>query len=515
MMGQQVQRSGVLTDPLVVKAANTARVDFQAVVRKTPKGSEQTPLPYFDHLQRVASTLAEFGYPAPVVAAGYLHDHLEDLPEVLPLYKMRAEFGPLVASLVDWVTHRDGTKSWEEKTQNYFRHLQDAPDFAVAISAADKLVNMQDLLAVLKAGYPVSSVMKRGWQPNSYKFHQLLEVFSGKVHPKLLDRYRSTLDQFDRLGPVLEAGTSPQLSPDHRPKVIQVPQSVRKEIAGLADSLAELYPTLSEEKTQLELRHRLMSLPAYGNWILPHLHAAEARPVLVEKGLGFERDDDFSRVMLVGLAVTLQPGHICPPYSIGGQAVTEVIAQANSTVLSHSQNDLPAPSHTAGFFEETPPHTCYFCCIRPHAAGGGATTVLDVNRVLEQAPQALIDEWTNKPYLLRTSARLGGEIVPFQMLRWIGGVPFLRYRKECMVGFDQDPSLRLLEELVQNPANHFIVPLKAGETLVHWNGLPHSRLAQNGPTPSEVTQRRKLIRCRTIPQQLWSEDFKKESRHGA
>lgn len=291
------------------------------------------------------------------------------------------------------------------------------------------------------------------------------------------------------------------------PAIIEVSRELCLALPAVRAALDAIDGNLSSVLVQQTLRRCLMEISAWSEWIAANPLAPPPRPTLLKAGLGTELDDEHARKLLVGVALCLQPQHLVPPYAIGNQAVTEVIAQPQSTKESHSMNDLPAPPHTAGFFEDVPPHTCYFSCIRPHAGGGAETTVLDLERVLAHVPQALIDEWSSKSYYLKTSRRMGEEVRPFQLLRWVDGVPFLRYRKEYMLGFEHDPSLKILEELVSNPANHFVVALKPGETLIHWNGAPHSRLAQQGDTPEPIAERRKLIRCRTVPTSGWGEQF--------
>jgi hypothetical protein len=292
-----------------------------------------------------------------------------------------------------------------------------------------------------------------------------------------------------------------------RPHELFVSPAV-KEILPKINRLLELInDPLDTIETQRKIRSTLMQIPAWSEWIQEAETPYGLRPLLVKQGLGTERDDQTARKMLVGLALSLLPDHFAPPYIIDELVVTEVIAEPGSSKESHSKNDLPAPPHCAGFFESVPPCICVFSCVRPHRGGGAATTVLNLESVLDTAPHALIDEWMNKTYFLRTSKRLGEQELPMKLLSYINELPFLRYRKEYMVDFDKDPSLQALEELILNPANHYIVPLQAGETLLHWNGAPHSRMPQHGPTPLEISDRRKLIRCRTIPESGWEQQF--------
>src|SRR5436190_17447668 len=58
--------------------------------------------PYVQHCLNVALILAEMHLPTPVIAAGLLHDTVEDT--TVSLADIRSEFGDEVAQLVDGVT---------------------------------------------------------------------------------------------------------------------------------------------------------------------------------------------------------------------------------------------------------------------------------------------------------------------------------------------------------------------------------------------------------------------------
>ena len=58
--------------------------------------------PYITHCLEVAGILAEMGAPAEVIAAGLLHDTVEDTK--ITLQDLRTDFGDTVANLVDGVT---------------------------------------------------------------------------------------------------------------------------------------------------------------------------------------------------------------------------------------------------------------------------------------------------------------------------------------------------------------------------------------------------------------------------
>jgi (p)ppGpp synthase/HD superfamily hydrolase len=87
----------LLEHELVKKAHAFAAMAHAGVVRKW------SGEPYVEHCERVAGSLAALGFGPEVVAAGFLHDVVEDThigPEVLA-----AEFSPKVAALVVEVTN--------------------------------------------------------------------------------------------------------------------------------------------------------------------------------------------------------------------------------------------------------------------------------------------------------------------------------------------------------------------------------------------------------------------------
>lgn len=198
-----LQRMSVLQDPLVIKAASCAATEFAGKERKMPPGAQASPEPYFSHLQKVAFILAEQGFDAEVVAAAYLHDHIEDLPERWSSARLTAEFGERVAALVDWVTQKDKSAPWRTRQQDYAARLTAAPHEAIALSAADKISNLGDMVSVLKLGYPVNAVLKHGWRDNSEKSHHLRAIFAKSLDENLLGQFDKVLAEFDSLGEAL------------------------------------------------------------------------------------------------------------------------------------------------------------------------------------------------------------------------------------------------------------------------------------------------------------------------
>ena len=104
--------------------------------------------PYIEHCIQVAFTLAEFHMDSATIAAGMIHDVVEDTD--IGLETIRAEFGDEVADLVDGVTKIGAMRfdSIEEQQVEYFRKmlLSMAKDIRVIlIKVADRLHNMRTL----------------------------------------------------------------------------------------------------------------------------------------------------------------------------------------------------------------------------------------------------------------------------------------------------------------------------------------------------------------------------------
>ena len=81
----------------------------------------------------------------------------------------------------------------------------------------------------------------------------------------------------------------------------------------------------------------------------------------------------------------------------------------------------------------------------------------------------------------------------------IDGLPFLRYREAYTLGFSRDATMVQLRSLLADPRHHYVVALRPSDVLACFNGAPHARRAQRGPTPTARGRRRKLLRCRTQP----------------
>ncbi len=127
---------------LIEKAFHFAQKAHEGQVRKSGE-------PYFSHPQNVASILVEIMIDAPTVAAGLLHDTVED-NENITLEDIEKEFGKEVAELVDGVT-KLGRLNFSDREEQQAESLRKmilamGRDIRVVlIKLADRLHNMRTL----------------------------------------------------------------------------------------------------------------------------------------------------------------------------------------------------------------------------------------------------------------------------------------------------------------------------------------------------------------------------------
>jgi (p)ppGpp synthase/HD superfamily hydrolase len=185
------------TVPLLVKRA----LDHSAVWHKQQRRKYPGfDVPYVSHPAGVALLLARHGFDDEVVAAGALHDVMEDCD--VPHAELARLFGARVADLVRATSEPDKSLTWEERKRRYLeRFAQEAWD-AQAISVADKIDNFDSIL-VSAAEYGAGAtwqMFKRGRDAQVERFEAMARVLAQlPLHP-LLDEFAERLAKVKALG---------------------------------------------------------------------------------------------------------------------------------------------------------------------------------------------------------------------------------------------------------------------------------------------------------------------------
>ena len=129
--------------------------DFAARAHGDQKRKGAKEEPYLNHLAEVACLLAEAGADAQLVAAGWLHDTVEDCG--VTLAALEAAFGRDVASLVKEVTDDKALTKPERKR----RQIEEAPgksDRARCLKIADKTSNLRALMVTPPNDWSMSRI---------------------------------------------------------------------------------------------------------------------------------------------------------------------------------------------------------------------------------------------------------------------------------------------------------------------------------------------------------------------
>lgn len=129
--------------------ARAADLAARKHTRQKRKGEAEEP--YFNHLAQVAALLADAGADANLVAAGYLHDTIED--QGVEHAELAAAFSLDVADLVAQVTD-DKRLPKERRKRLQVEHAPHMPPRAQMLKMADKVSNLSALLSSPPKDWP-------------------------------------------------------------------------------------------------------------------------------------------------------------------------------------------------------------------------------------------------------------------------------------------------------------------------------------------------------------------------
>jgi (p)ppGpp synthase/HD superfamily hydrolase len=121
-----------------------------ANARHAGQTRELDDLPFVTHPVEVACLLHEAGYSDEVVAAGVLHDVLEDTD--VQRAELEARFGRRVADLVGAVSHDPSIEEQAERRAALRLQVANAGECAAAVFAADKVSKARELRLRISRG---------------------------------------------------------------------------------------------------------------------------------------------------------------------------------------------------------------------------------------------------------------------------------------------------------------------------------------------------------------------------
>jgi (p)ppGpp synthase/HD superfamily hydrolase len=123
---------------IVEKALQIASKSHRNQCRKN------TDIPYITHPFTVGMMLMKAGYDDDIIAAGILHDTVEDTE--LTLKDIEREFGPRIASIVEGCSEPDKSLPWKERKEHTIEFLKTASEEIRVVACADKLHNIRSII---------------------------------------------------------------------------------------------------------------------------------------------------------------------------------------------------------------------------------------------------------------------------------------------------------------------------------------------------------------------------------
>lgn len=151
--------------------------------------------PMIVHPISVAMLLEEYGYDELVVAAGYLHDVIEDTKYTIE--DIKKEFGDDVASLVMSASEPDKSLSWEERKTHTIETTKSLPLRNKLVICADKINNLEDIMIKFQKNSKRDfSAFKRGENQQKWYYTSIYEslIYNEAENLPIFKRLRNVLD---------------------------------------------------------------------------------------------------------------------------------------------------------------------------------------------------------------------------------------------------------------------------------------------------------------------------------
>ncbi|MBM7609694.1 (p)ppGpp synthase/HD superfamily hydrolase [Lysinibacillus composti] len=156
---------------IVQKAINLAAVAHAGQMRKG------TNIPYITHPFAVGMMLQQTRCSEEVIAAGILHDTLEDTD--VTKEQLLEMFGEQVTRLVEAASEPDKTLPWKERKRHTIHSLQHASIDEIHVITADKVHNLQSIREDLKqSGESVWDRFKRGREEQHWYYSSIVQELS-------------------------------------------------------------------------------------------------------------------------------------------------------------------------------------------------------------------------------------------------------------------------------------------------------------------------------------------------
>ena len=177
-------------DPTVVAIAfSLASAAHEGQMRK------DGTTPYISHPKRVAEILKRHGADEETVAAGLLHDVLEDTS--VTAQTMRVAVGDRVTHIVEEASEPDKSLNWHERKRETISSLRSKSDEAKMVIAADKIHNVRTIAESLERdGDEAWAIFKTGRDDQAWYYTMIAVQLQQFVHPIFEELYETVESVF-------------------------------------------------------------------------------------------------------------------------------------------------------------------------------------------------------------------------------------------------------------------------------------------------------------------------------
>jgi (p)ppGpp synthase/HD superfamily hydrolase len=178
---------------IVTRALECAAVWHLGQVRKHP--SEQ--IPYIVHPMEVGMLLLRSGAEDETIAAGILHDVVEDCG--IRIDEVALATTPHIAELVRAVTEPPKSKRWDVRKRAYCERLQTAPAEALAVAAADHISNLRSILRMAGSVEDPWAIFHAPKDKKMIHERAVFGIIEKRYAGPLLDELRHSIELVERL----------------------------------------------------------------------------------------------------------------------------------------------------------------------------------------------------------------------------------------------------------------------------------------------------------------------------
>ncbi len=150
--------------------------------------------PMIVHPIDVANILKQYEFDSNVIAAGYLHDVVEDTS--YEFVDIENKFGEDIASLVYTASEKDKSLPWEERKKQTIEEIKKLDIRHKAIICADKISNLEDLkiLFGIKGKHDFSA-FKRGYDSQKWYYTEVYKsLTNNKENHPMFQRLKELID---------------------------------------------------------------------------------------------------------------------------------------------------------------------------------------------------------------------------------------------------------------------------------------------------------------------------------